>query len=103
MNTTPIEKCSLTPDAELTVKLATEKGWSHFSIFPNGNLIGTSPDGIEDERVPDFGRILKDAALELLTALEAFAEPHFMGDHYVRFAPRLIQNARAAIAKAKGE
>ena len=60
MNTTPIEKCSIGPDAELTVRLATEKGWSRFLIFPNGNLIGTSPDGIEDEPVPNFGRILAE-------------------------------------------
>ena len=76
MNTTPIEKCSIGPDAELTVRLATEKGWSRFLIFPNGNLIGTSPDGIEDEPVPNFGRILKDAAPDLLAALESLLTAH---------------------------
>lgn len=37
---------------------------------------------------------------ELLAALRPFAEPHAMGDSYVQFAPRLIDTARAAIAKA---
>lgn len=38
-----------------------------------------------------------DAIEKLRTALTPFAEPHFMGDNYVRFAPRLIEAARAAL------
>ena len=33
----------------------------------------------------------------LRKALEPFAEPHAMGDNYVKFAPRLIEDARAAL------
>ncbi len=43
---------------------------------------------------------MKEAADEidrLRAALRPFAEPHFMGDNYVKFAPRLIEAARAAL------
>jgi len=42
------------------------------------------------------------AAPELYEALLPFGEPHAMGDNYVSFAPRLIEAARAALAKARG-
>lgn len=35
-------------------------------------------------------------------ALKPFAEPHFMGDNYVKFAPRLIETARAALSTDQG-
>ena len=35
----------------------------------------------------------------LVGALEPFAEPHAMGDNYVKFAPRLILAARNALAQ----
>ena len=46
---------------------------------------------------------LKALNAEMLEALRPFAEPHKMGDNYVRFAPRLIETARAVIAKAEAE
>lgn len=33
----------------------------------------------------------------LRAALQPFSEPHAMGDNYVKFAPRLIEAARAAL------
>lgn len=63
MNTTPIEQCSLSADAEYTIKAATERGWSRFVIFPSGALLGTSPDGVEDEPVPNYGQTAKDQLL----------------------------------------
>ncbi len=33
----------------------------------------------------------------LRAALQAFAEPHFMGDNYVKFHPRLLTAARDAL------
>lgn len=33
----------------------------------------------------------------LREALKPFAEPHAMGDNYVKFAPRLIEAARRAL------
>jgi len=52
-----------------------------------------------------IARIEQDARIKagLVGALEPFAEPHAMGDHYVQFAPRLIHAARAALSAAKGE
>ena len=70
MNTTPIEKCSIGTDAEYTVKIATERGWSDFSIYPNGNLEGKAPNG-ETDFVPNYARMAKDAAFDLLAALES--------------------------------
>jgi hypothetical protein len=40
----------------------------------------------------------------LRAALKPFAEAHAMGDNYVRFAPRLIEAARAAYEQSvRGE
>lgn len=36
-------------------------------------------------------------AQRLREALRPFAEPHVMGDNYVKFAPRLLEAARAAL------
>jgi hypothetical protein len=44
---------------------------------------------------------LRATIADLVKALEPFAEPHPMGDAYVRFNPRLLVAARAALAKAK--
>lgn len=38
-----------------------------------------------------------DEIERLIAALKPFAEPHAMGDNYVRFAPRLIDAARKAL------
>ena len=38
----------------------------------------------------------------LCEALEPFAEPHAMGDNYVKFAPRLIEAARTALRSIRG-
>ena len=119
MNTTPIEQCSLSADAEYTIKAATERGWSRFVIFPSGALLGTSPDGVEDEPVPNYAQMLKDAAPELLAALEAgyndlrtrliqYAQSAFGASYedavkYTDTGVPVLAQMRAAIAKAKGE
>lgn len=107
MNTTPIEQCSLSADAEYTVREATERGWSRFAIFPSGALLGTSPDGVEDEPVPNYAQTVKDAAPELLAVVEAYLQWHD-GDESDETMKRWldvegIPAMRAAIAKAKGE
>ena len=109
MNTTPIEQCSIGHDAEYTVKEATERGWSKFSMFPNGNLIGTSPEGTENEPVPNYAQTLKDAAPELLAALEwqemtdNELREHGANPVWETLQKSAAQKRRAAIAKAKGE
>jgi hypothetical protein len=44
-----------------------------------------------DELTAEVGR--------LRAALEPFAEPHPMGDAYVKFSPELIEGARTALKK----
>jgi hypothetical protein len=49
---------------------------------------------------PSAIKLMADAAdrIERIeAALRPFAEPHAFGDSYVRFAPRLIEAARAAL------
>lgn len=70
MNTTPIEKCYIGADAQYDVEVAAANGWSNFSIYPNGRLIGTSPAGINDEPVPQYASYLKERAPKLLAALK---------------------------------
>ena len=72
MNTTPIEKCAIGAHAQRTVDIATKKGWSNFSIFPNGNLYGIAPDG-QESHVPDYAQREKDAAPLLLAAAKRIA------------------------------
>lgn len=126
MNTTPIEQCAIGADAEYDVKIAREKGWHTFSIYPNGNLIGTSPEGIADEPVPQYARMLREAAPELLAALEDMTRqveqihrfcadrergcndseaecPIAMGEWVEKDEMEQLIRARAAIAKARGE
>lgn len=57
-------------------------------------------DVIDDMPAPALRDMLRKAMAEiehLRAALQPFAEPHAMGDNYVRFAPRLIDAARAAL------
>lgn len=111
MNTTPIEKCSIGADAEYDVRIAKSKGWSEFEIYPNGNLIGTSPAGTKYEPVPQYAEMLKEAAPDLLAALKPFAD-YFEGDlsdvggGTMVAPPFLLQrfkDAKAAIVRATGE
>ena len=44
-----------------------------------------------------------EAISALVEALEPFAERHSMGDTYVKFSPALIDRARAALARVKGQ
>lgn len=105
MNTTPIERCVIGAHAELTVKLAKEKGWSNFSIFPNGSLWATSPEGIETV-VPNYAQTLKDAAPDLLAALKScviFMETAAKDTIDAEYAGLVLRPAKAAIASAEGE
>lgn len=117
-NTTPINECSIGADAEYTVKVATARGWSDFAIYPNGTLEGVNPDGQRDI-VPDFARMAKDAAFDMLAALEAgysdlrtrliqYAQSNFGASYdeaatYTDTAVPVLEKMRAAIAKATGE
>lgn len=60
----------------------------------DGCEVGVSRQAL-DEAISEYS--------ELMEALKPFAEPHKMGDNYVQFAPRLIEAARTAIAKAQQE
>lgn len=98
--------------------MATARGWSDFAIYPNGTLEGVNPDGQRDF-VPDFAGMAKDAAFDLLAALEAgysdlrtrlieHAQVAFLmaadeAAQYVDKAWPVLEQMRAAIAKAKGE
>jgi len=109
-HTTAIEDCSIGEEEKLTVKLATERGWSGFRIFPNGNLWAVHPDCPDGGPVPDYAQTLRDAAPELLAACEmesGFREINFSNydEDDVRrlqdWAFAFVDAARAAIAKAK--
>lgn len=123
--TTPIAECSIGRDAEYTVKVATQRGWSDFSIYPNGTLEGKAPNG-ETDFVADYARMAKDAAFDLLAALEALlplvdrfhdfcdtqtdccsdpdAEcPISMGEWVERADRNAVEHARKALVAAKGE
>lgn len=104
-NTTPINECSIGADAEYTVKVATARGWSDFAIYPNGMLEGVNPDGQRDF-VPDFAKMAKDAAFDMLAALKQIAqlEADRVGIWtWKDLACDAERIARAAIAKATGE
>jgi hypothetical protein len=68
-STTPIEKCSLGKNATYDAGIATSKGWTNLAIYPNGNLVGTSPSGIDDEFVPRYAEMLAECAPDLLRVL----------------------------------
>lgn len=46
--------------------------------------------------------VLEGRMKELEEALRPFAERHHMGDQYVSFAPRLIEQARATLQQDRG-
>lgn len=50
-----------------------------------------------DEKNALIKHLMQENAM-LREALKPFAEPHFMGDNYVKFAPRLIEAARRALS-----
>jgi hypothetical protein len=63
----------------------------------------TPEDVLKQESKQSLIREILDLRAEntaLVDALKPFAEPHWMGDSYVKFAPRLIAAARAALASA---
>ncbi len=101
-HTTAIEDCSIGEKEALTVKMATERGWSGFRIFPNGTLWAIKPSGTDSDYVPDYAQILQDAAPDLLAACEA-AEKLLVkiGDPFDGDDWQAVQDIRAAIAKAK--
>jgi hypothetical protein len=105
MNTTPIEKCAIGLEAEYDVKVATERGWSKFEIFPNGNLIGTSPMGETEMPVPRYRRALNNAAPDLLAACEFALKYHRMKIEQGKdsFPAQLVTALKSAIASAKNE
>lgn len=83
--------------------------WKEYALCPDEKL---SADAIELKRklLDSVGfNNHQDATriTELEEALKPFAEPHFMGDNYVKFSPRLIEVARKALTKSalpqKGE
>jgi len=106
MNTTPIEKCSIGKDAEYDVKVAASKSWSEFEIYPNGNLIGTSPTGMKYEPVPRYAEMLREAAPDLLTAicdLLPYVESCVEWEQSDCPAKADLLRIKSAIARATGE
>ena len=102
-NTTPIEKCSLGKNATYDAKIAMSKGWTNLAIYPNGNLIGTSPCGIDDEFVPRYAEMLAECAPELLAALEKAKKQLEWYENAITGEDYNDPDLNALIARAKGE
>lgn len=73
-------------------KIAYDLTWSERVFLDNATDVITLCDELAAAKA-EIER-LKDA-------LTPFAGPHFFGDNYVRFSPRLIEIARAALLQVK--
>lgn len=81
-------------------------GRTVYALTPDGTrnrfCAGVQDAHTSEAELLDIARLMQ-AAPALLAALRPFAEPHWFGDNYVQFHPRLLAAARVAIAAATGE